>query len=87
MLLAAQEKGDETHSTCEVIFADDIPVGSVLEYEGQGKTEKISTYLKPDHFFAMPMETIDGYVCVNGKKIGSKGKSLRVKKYKNGIVG
>ncbi len=87
MLLAAQERGDETHSTCEVIFADDIPVGTVLEYEGQKAVEKITTYLKPEHFFNMMMETIDGYVCINGRKIGSESKVLKVKKYKNGIVG
>ena len=49
MLLAASEEGDETHSTCELIFADELPVGTVLEYEGQGETEKITTYLKADH--------------------------------------
>ena len=87
MLLAASEEGDETHSTCELIFADELPVGTVLEYEGQGETEKITTYLKADHFFALPMKTIDGYVTVDGKKIGKDGVYPRVHKYVNGNVG
>ena len=87
MLLAASEEGDETHSTCELIFADELPVGTVLEYEGQGETEKITTYLKADHFFALPMKTIDGYVTIDGKKIGKDGVYPRVHKYVNGNVG
>ena len=87
MLLAASEEGDETHSTCELIFADELPVGTVLEYEGQGEVEKITTYLKADHFFALPMKTIDGYVTIDGKKIGKDGVYPRVHKYVNGNVG
>ena len=88
MLLAAADKNDDSHSTCEVIFADDIPVGTVLEYEGQPKdVEKITTYLKADHFFAMPMHTEAGFVTIDGKKIGADGKFLRVSKYVDGNVG
>lgn len=87
MLLAASDKNDETHSTCEVIFADDFAVGTVLEYEGQPETEKITTYLKPDHFFALPMKTINGVVTVDGKPIGKDGKFLKVFKYTDGNVG
>ncbi len=87
MLLAAADKDDDSHSTCEVIFADDFAPGTVLEYEGQPETEKITTYLKADHFFDMPMETICGSVCINGKKIGKDGKFLKVEKYINGNVG
>ena len=87
MLLAASDKDDENPSTCELIFADELPVGTVLEYEGQGETEKITTYLKADHFFNMPMHTIDGYVTVDGKRIGKDGVYPRVHKYVNGNVG
>lgn len=87
MLLAAMAKDDETHSTCEVIFANDLAVGTVLEYEGQPTTKKIDTYLKATHFFEIPMETINGVVCVDGKAIGKDGKHLEVKKYLNGNVG
>lgn len=87
MLLAASDAADESHSTCELIFADELPVGTVLEYEGQGETQKITTYLKADHFFALPMKTIDGYVTIDGKKIGKDGVYPRVSKYVNGNVG
>ncbi len=87
MLLAASEEGDEDHSTCELVFADDIAPGSVLKYDGEGETEKITTYLKADHFFALPMKTIDGYLTVEGKRIGFEGVYPRVKKYVNGNLG
>ena len=87
MLLAAADKDDDSHSTCELIFADDFEVGTVLEYEGQPETEKITTYLKADHFFALPMKTIDGKVTIDGKAIGKDGKLLKVEKYINGNVG
>lgn len=87
MLLAASDKDDTTHSTCEVIFADDFEVGTVLKYEGQGETEKVKTYLKPEHFFALPMHTIDGTVTIDGKAVGYGDKKLTVKKYINGNVG
>ena len=88
MLLAASDKNDETHATCELIFCDDIAPGTVLKYEGEGDdTEKVTTYIKPDHFFALPMKTIDGYVTIDGKKLGSDGHFLRVFKYVDGNVG
>ena len=87
MLLAASDKNDDSHSTCEVIFADDFEPGTVLEYEGQPETEKITTYLKSDHFFALPMKTVGGVVTVDGRAIGKDGKKLTVHKYTDGNVG
>ena len=88
MLLAASDPtAEDPHSTCEVIFADDIAPGTVIKSEGEGEVEKVTTYIKPDHFFAMPMKTIDGYVTIEGKKLGADGKFLRVSKYVNGNVG
>ena len=87
MLLAASDPADDSHSTCEVIFCDDIPAGTVLKYDGEGETEKVTTYVKPDNFFSMPMKTIDGYVTIEGSKIGADGKWLKVSKYVNGNVG
>ena len=88
MLLAASDPtAEDPHSTCEVIFADDIAPGTVIKSEGEGEVEKVTTYIKPDHFFAMPMKTIDGYVTIEGKKLGAGGKFLRVSKYVNGNVG
>ena len=87
MLLAAADANDETHSTCEVIFADDIPVGSVLKFDDERDVEKVTTYLKPDHFFALPMKTVNGEVVVEGSPLGFEGKHLHVYKYINGNVG
>ena len=87
MLLATSDANDENHSTCELIFADDFEVGTVFEFDNQEPVEKITTYLKADHFFDMPMKTIDGYVCVDGQKLGFGGKHLKVEKYINGNVG
>ena len=88
MLLAASDPtAEDPHSTCEVIFADDIAPGTVLKLEDEGEVEKVTTYIKPDHFFAMPMKTVDGYVTVDGKKLGYDGTFLKVSKYVNGNVG
>ena len=88
MLLAASDPtAEDPHSTCEVIFADDIAPGTILKLEGEGEVEKVTTYIKPDHFFALPMKTEDGFVTVDGKKLGYEGTFLRVFKYVNGNVG
>ena len=87
MLLAANEKGDEEHKTCELIFADDLPVGAVIEFDNQEPVEKITTYLKAEHFFALPIKVIDGTVCVEGNPLGYGGKHLKVYKYIDGNVG
>lgn len=87
MLLAASEAGDENHETCEVLFAPQFEPGTILEPEGlEPPTEKLC-YVKPDKFFAMPMYTKDGYVEIDGKKIGSDGKYVTAQTYKNGTVG
>ena len=87
MLLAASEKDDTEHRTCELIFADDLPVGAVIEFDNQEPVEKIKTYLKPEHFFALPMRVVDGTVCVEGNPLGYGGKHLKVYKYIDGNVG
>ncbi len=87
MLLAASDPDAEPHSTCEVLFADDIPAGTVLKVEGQGDVEKVTTYIKPDHFFAMPLYTKDGRLMVDGCLITGEEKTVSSKKYLNGSVG
>ena len=87
MLLAASEKDDTEHRTCELIFADDLPVGAVIEFDNQEPVEKIKTYLKPEHFFALPMRVVNGTVCVEGNPLGYGGKHLKVYKYIDGNVG
>lgn len=87
MLLAASDKLDNTHSTCEVIFVNDIPVGTVLEYEGEPKVKKEEVSIKAELFFSLPLETQDGYLKIKGKKILGDNKEIKVKKYINGNVG
>ncbi len=87
MLIAASDKDDHDHATCELVFADEFPVGAVMEFDNEEKVEKITTYLKSEHFFAMPMKTVNGEVCVDGLPLGYEGKHLKVYKYVNGNVG
>ncbi len=87
MLLAASEKGDEDHSTCEVIFAPQFEVGTVLLPEGESAPTEKQFYVKGSKFFDMPMYTEDGVVKVDGKAIKAGDVALTVKKYINGDVG
>ncbi len=87
MLLASSDPNAPEHSTCEVLFAPQFEVGTVLEPEGEAVPEGEMCYVKPDHFFAMPMNTVDGVVMLDGKKIGHEGTWLTAKKYTNGPVG
>ena len=48
---------------------------------------KNTATLKPDKFFSMPLYTKDGFVEVDGKKIGADGKFLTAEIYRNGDVG
>jgi methionyl-tRNA synthetase len=87
MLLAASDPDDHDHSTCEVLFAPQFEAGTVLEPEGFVQPEGKLSYVKADHFFAMPIYTEDGIVKVDGKAIGADGVYLRAEKYVNGPVG
>jgi len=87
MLLAASDPNAEHHTTCDVLFADDITVGTVLKLEGTPEIDKVTTYVKPDHFFALPMNAVDGVVMVDGKRLLGEGKAIKSPKYKNGPIG
>lgn len=88
MLLAAQDKNAEEHTTCEVLFADDIPAGTTLCPEGFKNPEGEMFYVKPDHFFAMPLYCDNGILMVDGKKfVTADGKTVSSKKYLDGPVG
>lgn len=89
MLLAASEAeaSDADHETCEVLFAPDFAVGTQLEPEGLEPPEEKLCYVKPDKFFAFPLVTRDGFVELDGKKIGAEGKYLTASVYRNGVVG
>ncbi|MCR5253173.1 MAG: methionine--tRNA ligase, partial [Treponema sp.] len=88
MLLAASKGGADDHDTCEVIFADDFEVGTILEPEGFDVPADVAEmcFVKPEKFAEMNLSTKDGFVEVEGKKIGSGGKFITVEKYKNGAI-
>ena len=88
MLLAAQDKDAQEHTTCEVLFADNIKSGTILEPEGYSVPENSMCYVKPDTFFSMPLYMEAGVLKINGKKILSpSGDEVHSVKYKNGPVG
>lgn len=87
MLLAASDPNVTDKETCEVIFAPQFEVGTILEPEGFNPPEEELCYVKPDKFFDMPLYTKDGFVELDGKKICADGKYLTVEIYKNGSVG
>ena len=85
MLLAASDPNTEA-DTCEVIFAPQFEVGTILEPEGFSAPEEELCFVKPDTFAQMELHTKDGFVEIEGKKIGHDGKFLTVENYKNGKV-
>lgn len=87
MLLAAQDPNAPVHTTCEVLFADDMPAGTHLVPEGLSNPAQL-TYVKPDHFFAMPLYVKDGVLMVDGRKVvGPEGQIVKSKGYLDGPVG
>lgn len=86
MLLAATDPTVTDKDTCEVIFAPQFEVGTVLEPEGFLPPEEELCFVKPEKFAEMSLSTKDGFVEIDGKKIGSGGKFLTVENYKNGKV-
>ena len=87
MLLAASDPNAEEHTTCEVLFADDIPAGTNLVPEGFANPAEMC-YVKPDHFFEMPLYTENGTLKVDGHAlVTADGKTVTAKKYLNGNVG
>ena len=87
MLLAASDPDVKDHETCEVLFAPQFAPGTILEPEGYDAPTEKYCYVKPDKFFSMPLYTKDGFVEVDGKKIGADGKFLTAEIYRNGEVG
>ena len=86
-LLAAADPTVTDRETCEVLFAPQFEPGTQLEPEGLEPLEEKLCYVKPDKFFSFPLTTQDGFVMVDGKKIGADGKYLTAEVYKNGTVG
>jgi methionyl-tRNA synthetase len=87
MLLAVQDPKAGEHTTCEVLFADDIPAGTHLVPEGFSNPAEMF-YVKPDHFFAMPLYCEKGTLMVDGRAIkGPEGQVVKSKRYLDGPVG
>jgi methionine--tRNA ligase beta chain len=87
MLLAASDSASAGHETCEVLFAPQFTPGTILEPEGLTPPEEQLCYVKPEKFFSMPLYTKDGFVEIDGKKIGAEGTWLTSHVYVNGSVG
>jgi methionyl-tRNA synthetase len=87
MLLAASDPEAKHHETCEVIFADHFSVGTELNPENVEIPTEARNQLKPELFFSLPFKTVEGYVEIEGHKIGYGGQTLQVYKYINGDVG
>ncbi|WP_296686883.1 hypothetical protein [Treponema sp. UBA3813] len=87
MLLAASDP-NTAEDTCEVIFAPQFQPGTILEPEGYPVPEDVAEmcFVKADKFAEMGLYTKDGFVLLDGKKIGADGKFLSVEKYKDGKV-
>ncbi len=87
MLLAASDPNAEEHSTCEVLFAPQFEVGTLLTPEGHAAPVEALPYVKADHFFSMPIVTENGVVKIDGKPVGHDGVYLTSKQYLDGPVG
>lgn len=87
MLLAASDKEDENHETCEVIFVPTLEPGMELLPEGTEAPAEPRTYVKAEHFFAMPMYAENGIVKIDGKVIAHDGTPMTVKQYVDGPIG
>jgi len=87
MLLAASDPKAEEHTTCEVLFAPQFEVGTMLSPEGYEAPVEALPYVKADHFFSMPIVTEGGVVKIDGKPVGRDGVYLTSKLYLDGPVG
>ena len=88
MLLAASDKNDEHHETCEVLFADDIPEGTNLYPEGIAPESAPDCYIKAEHFFELPLYTKNGVLCIDNVEFKTTdGKTVSAHKYINDVVG
>ena len=86
MLLAASDPAAEPHTTCEVIFADDVAPGTSFLPEGtEAPAER--KQLKADIFFGFELVSENGIVKIDGQPIGAEGKALNVHTYVNGEIG
>ncbi|HHU88917.1 MAG: methionine--tRNA ligase [Sphaerochaetaceae bacterium] len=87
MLLAASDKDDQNHATCEVIFADQFAVGTELLPEGLTAPPQVRSQVKGELFFSLPVYTEGGVVKIEGRPIGTPDGNLTVMRYTDGVVG
>ena len=88
MLLAASDKNDEHHETCEFLFADNIPEGTNLYPEGIAPESAPDCYIKAEHFFELPLYTKNGVLCIDNVELKTTdGKTVSAHKYINDVVG
>jgi len=90
MLLAASHKAEGQTDVVEVIFADQVPVGTPVTLEGE-PAGVIGSPLKPqitiDTFFATPLRVEDGIVVAGTTALRAGGVLLESFKVLNGEVG
>ena len=86
MLLAASEKNDTEHSTCDVLFADSCEKGECIYPQGTTTPVEYGTYLKPEHFSSLPLRLVDGVATVNSVPLVSErtGQTFKSEKYPDG---
>ena len=87
MLLAASDPKAEPHTTCEVIFAPHIAVGTELIPEGTKIPEQPRSQVKADTFFSLPLYTEGGILKIDGRPLLANGSTLEAKQYPDGLVG
>jgi methionyl-tRNA synthetase len=87
MLLAASDPAAEPHTTCEVLFADQFPVGAELNPEGTNIPAESRSQLKADLFFSLPLKTVGGHVMIDGHPVAYQGTPLVATTYPDGDVG
>ncbi len=86
MLLAAAKEGDTEHSTCEVLFVDEVEEGTEFILDGMEQVEQKSK-ISANRFFNIPIYAKDGKVYVDNKPLKAGEYTLSTKVYLNGEVG
>ncbi|NNM53341.1 MAG: methionine--tRNA ligase, partial [Spirochaetales bacterium] len=88
MLLAATHEGET--ETVEVIFADEIPVGTPLDLEGdtlRTPEAALKPQIKIDSFFEVPLRMQAGVLMTGDTALTGAGKRLKTHTVTDGSVG
>jgi methionyl-tRNA synthetase len=90
MLLAASRKNPDGSETVEVIFADEVPIGTPVVLEGDplaGPELPLKPQIKIDDFFAVPLRAENGRVLAGSTPLVAAGKHLSTAIVVDGAVG